>query len=166
MMILRLKNPTNIYRIDAKKLGGERGYLALEDLRIKSKFLRSNMPIREVGWSEERKNPRGRRKKTKKARAGRLGPGLKYHLGAIYHDAELGAKIYGAKLGAWIYGAELPVKSPPRLRRAQDLGGSNDGVEQCKLGASNDGTELRVQILKSYLQGHICEKISKKRAKK
>ena len=31
-----------------------------------------------------------------------------------------------------------------------------------RLGARNDGAELRVQILKSYLQGHICEKISKK----
>ena len=75
MTILRLKNPTNIYRIDAKKLGGERGYLALEDLRIKSKFSRSNMSIREVGRSGERKNPRGRRKKRKKAQAGRLDQG-------------------------------------------------------------------------------------------
>ena len=49
MMIIMLKNPTNIYRIDAKKLRGERGDLALEDLRIKSKFPRFNMPIREVG---------------------------------------------------------------------------------------------------------------------
>ena len=155
-----------------KKLGGERGYLALEDLQIKLKFPRSNMQIHEVGRSGERKNPRGRRKKRKKARVGRLGPGLKHHLGAIDHGAELGAKIYGTKLGARIYGAklgvriygaELPAKSPPRLRRAQDLSASNDGAEQCKLGASNDGTEqcklgasnygaeLRVQNLKSYL---------------
>ena len=91
MTILRLKNPTNIYRIDTKKLGGKRGYLALEDLRIKSKFLRFNIPIREVGRSGERKNPRGTRKKRKKARAGRLGPGLKHHLGFIDHSAELGA---------------------------------------------------------------------------
>ena len=49
MTIITLKNPTNTYRIDAKKLGGERGYLALEDLRIKSMFSRSNMMIREVG---------------------------------------------------------------------------------------------------------------------
>ena len=74
MTILRLKNPTNIYRIDVKKLGRERGYLALEDLRIKSKFLRSNMQIREVGQSGERKNSRGRRKKRKKVRAERLRP--------------------------------------------------------------------------------------------
>ena len=93
------------------------------------------MPIREVGRSRERKNSRGRRKKRKKARAGRLGPGLKHHLGAIDHDAKLGAKIYGA---------ELSAKSPPRLRRAQDLGASNDGAEKCKLGSSNDGAELRV----------------------
>ena len=59
MTILRLKNPTNIYRIDAKKLGGERGYLALEDLRIKSKFPRSNIsrgeqkPEREEKEKEE-----------------------------------------------------------------------------------------------------------------
>jgi len=92
MTILRLKNPTNIYRIDAKKLGEEQGYLALEDLQIKSKFPRSNMPICEVGRSGERENPRERRKKRKKARVGRLGPGLKHHIGAIDHDA----KIYGA----------------------------------------------------------------------
>ena len=154
MMILRLKNPTNIYQIDAKKLGGERGYLALEDLWTKSKFPRSNMPIREVGRSGERKNPRGRRKKRKKARAERLGPGLKHHLCAIDHGAKiygakLGARIYGAKLGARIYGAELPVKSAPRLRRAQDFHANNDGAETCNLDASNNGVELRVQILKS-----------------
>ena len=78
------------------------------------------MPIREVGQSGERKNSRGRRKKRKKARAGRLGPELKHHLGAIDHGAKLSAKIYGTK---------LPVKSPPRLRRAQDLGASNDGAK-------------------------------------
>ena len=48
-MILKLKNLTNIYRIDVKKTRRERGYLALEDLRIKSKFPRSNMPICKVG---------------------------------------------------------------------------------------------------------------------
>ena len=88
------------------------------------------MPIREVGRSGERKNPRGRRKKRKKARAGRLGTGLKHHLGAIdigsvlsdnnhganNHGAKLGAKIYGAKLSAKIYGAKVPAKLPPHLR--------------------------------------------------
>ena len=82
-----------------------------------------------------------------------MGAGLKHHLGAIDPGAKLGARIYSAK---------LPAKSLPRLRRAQDLGASNDGAEQCKLGASNDNAELRVQILKSYLQGHICEFFSKK----
>ena len=53
------------------------------------------MPIREVGQSGERKNPRGRRKKRKKVRVGRLGPGLKHHLGA-----ELDVRIYGIELGA------------------------------------------------------------------
>ena len=48
------------------------------------------------------KNPRGRKKKRKKARTGRLGPGLKHHLGAIDHGAKLDAKIYGAELGARI----------------------------------------------------------------
>ena len=117
----------------------------------------------------ERKNPRGRRKKRKKAQTGRLGAGLKHHLGVNNHGAKLGAKIYGVKLDARIYGAELgaklPVKSPPRLRRAQDLDAKIYGAETCKLGASNDDTELRVQILKSYLQGHICEFFSKKRLK-
>ena len=70
----------------------------------------------------ERKNPRGRRKKRKKARAGRLGAGLKHHLGVIdlgavldanNHSTKLDAKIYGAKLSARIYGVKLPAKSPP-----------------------------------------------------
>ena len=81
-----------------KKLGGERGYLVLEDLQIKSKFLRSNMLIREVWRSGDRKNPRRRRKKRKKAWAERLGPGLKHKLGAKIYDAELGARIYGAEV--------------------------------------------------------------------
>ena len=88
-----------------KKLGGERGYLTLEDLWMKSKFLRSNMPIREVGRSGKRKKPKGMTKKRKKARIGRLGPGLKHHLYVIDHGAELGDKIYGAMLSARIYGA-------------------------------------------------------------
>ena len=90
-----------------KKLGG----LALEDLRIKSKFLRFNMPIREVGRSGERKNPRGRRKKRKKARVGRLGAWLKYKLGTVDLDAKLSAKIHGAELGAKIHDAELAAMS-------------------------------------------------------
>ena len=90
------------------------------------------------------KNLRGMRKKKKKARAGRLGAGLKHHLGTIDIGAKLDARIYGAKLGARIYSVELPAKLPPRLRRAQDLGANSDGAETCKLGASNDGAELRV----------------------
>jgi len=77
------------------------------------------------------------------------------------HGAKLGVKIYGTR----IYGVELHATSPPRLRRAQDLGANNDGAEQCKLGASNDDAEVRVQILKSYLQRHICENFSKKAKK-
>ena len=129
MTILRLKNPTNIYRIDAKKLGGERGYLTLEDLWIKSKFPRSNMPIHEVGRSGGEKKPEREKKEEKKGSNRKVGAGLKHHLGV---------RIYDAKLGARIYGAELPAKSPSRLRRAQDLGASNDGAEQCKLSARND----------------------------
>ena len=91
------------------------------------------MPIREVGRSGERKTPRGRRKKRKKARTGRLGAGLKHHLGVI--DP----------------GAKLSTKPSPRLRRAQDLGAKIHGAETCKLGATNNGAELRVQILKAYL---------------
>jgi len=34
-----------------------------------------------------------------------------------------------------------------------------------KLGASNDGAELRVQILKSCIQEHIYKKISKNKLK-
>ena len=58
----------------------------------------------------------------------------------------LGASKHSAELGAKIYGAELPAMSPPRLLRAQELGASNDGAEQCKLGASNYGAELRVDF--------------------
>ena len=117
-MILKLKNPTNIYRIDLKKIRRERGYLALEDLRIKSKFTRSNMPIHKVGRSGERKNLRGRRKKKKKARTERLDAELKHKLGA-----KLDANNHGAKLGAKIHGAELAAMSAstsptqPRPRR-------------------------------------------------
>jgi len=119
------------------------------------------MSIREVGLSGERKNPRGRRKKRKKAWAGRLEAGLKHHLGAILDANNHGAKTYGGR----IYGAKLSAKSPPRLRRAQDLGIKIYGAETCKLGATNNDTELRIHILKSYLQGHICEKYTKKRLK-
>jgi hypothetical protein len=93
-----------------KKLEGERGYLALEDLRVKFKFSRSNMPIREVGRSRERKNPRGRRKKKKKPREGRVGARLKHHHDAIDLSAKLGANDPGAMLGAKVIGAMLAAK--------------------------------------------------------
>ena len=54
------------------------------------------MPIREVGRGGERKNPRGRRKKRKKARAVRLEPGLEHKLGASHSGAKLGAVDLGA----------------------------------------------------------------------
>ena len=47
------------------------------------------------------------------------------------------ATVQLSELDVRIYSVELPVKSPSRLRRAQDLG------------ASDDGAKLRVQILKS-----------------
>ena len=56
------------------------------------------MPIREVGRSGERKNPRGRRNKRKKAWARRLGSGLKHQLGVSHPSAELDAKIYGVEM--------------------------------------------------------------------
>ena len=65
------------------------------------------MSIREVERSGKRKNPRGGRKKKKKAREGRLRGGLKHYHGTIDPGAKLGAKIYGAKLGARIYGTKL-----------------------------------------------------------
>ena len=40
-----------------------------------------------------------------------------------------------------------------------DLGAKPFGAETCKLGATNDDAELRVQILKAYLQGCIYEKL-------
>jgi len=48
---------------------------------------------------------------------------------------------------------------------AQDLGAKTFGAETCKLGATNDDAEIRVEILKEYLQGYICEKLSKKGSK-
>ena len=102
------------------------------------------------------KNPRAKRKKRKKARAGRLGPGLKHHLGAIDLDVVFGVKIYGTK---------VPANSPSRLRRAQDLDAKIYGAETCKLSVTNDDTEIRVHILKAYLQKHIREKNLKKRLK-
>ena len=73
------------------------------------------MPIREVGSSWERKNPRGRRKKRKKARAERLGSRLKHKLG----------------VGARATGAELPAMSPSCGSRAQELGARDAGTETC-----------------------------------
>ena len=65
------------------------------------------MPIREVGEVGREKTPRGRRKKRKKARAERLGAGLKHKLGAVDLGAELGAKIHGAEL------AVMSASTPP-----------------------------------------------------
>ena len=81
------------------------------------------MPIREVGRSGERKNLRGRRKKRKKALAGRLDAGLKHKLGAVDLGTKLGANNHGAELGSKIHGAELAAMSAstpptwPRPRR-------------------------------------------------
>ena len=49
--------------------------------------------------------------------------------GTKIYGAKLGAKIYGAELGARISDAELPIMSSPCLRRAQELGASNDSAE-------------------------------------
>ena len=93
-----------------------------------------------------------------------MGAGLKHHLATIdlgavlstnNHGAKLGANNHGVKFGINNHGAKLgakvPAKSPPRLRRAQDLGAKIYGAETCKLGITNDGAELKVQILKAYL---------------
>ena len=64
------------------------------------------MPIHEVGRSGERKNSKERRKKRKKAWVGRLGAGLKHHLGAI---------DLGAKLDVNDPDVEVAAISPPRL---------------------------------------------------
>lgn len=50
----------------------------------------------------------------------------------------------------------------PRRQRGPDLGAKPVGAETCKLGATNDGAELRVQILKAYLRGVFVKKLSKK----
>jgi hypothetical protein len=80
-----------------KKLAGERRYLALEDLWIKSKFPQLKMRIREVGYSGETKNSRGRRKKIMKAQGGRgAGHSFKQSLGAMMNIV-IGTNADGAK---------------------------------------------------------------------
>jgi hypothetical protein len=83
-----------------RKLQGERGYLALEDLWIKSKFSRSNMPIPEVGRSGESKNPRERRKERKEPRPDKLGADFKLYQSATDLGAVLGAKDISAKISS------------------------------------------------------------------
>ena len=68
------------------------------------------------------KNSRGRRKKRKKPRAGRVGAGLKHHHGAIDLGAKIGANDLGANnidamLGAKNYGAMVVAMSTSRLRQ-------------------------------------------------
>ena len=48
----------------------------------------SNMPIREVGRSGERKNPRGMRKKRKNPRPERLGVALRLRLAGLHFTSE------------------------------------------------------------------------------
>ena len=61
----------------------------------------------------------------------------------------------GLGLGANVAVAWQAPRRRRSLRRAQDLSVKICGAETCKLGATNDDAELRVQILKSYLQEHI-----------
>ena len=97
MTIITFKNPTNIYRIDAKKLGGGRGYLPLEDLRIKSRFSRFNMPIHEVGREKTREG--GERRGRTLGQEGWARVKCR-ELGAIHYGVELGVRVTGAELTA------------------------------------------------------------------
>ena len=121
MTILKLKNPTNIYRIDVKKTRREQGYLALEDLRIKSKFSRSNMPIREVGWSGETKKPEREEKKEEEGLGRKVGAGVKTQ----------------------------PRRQD--LRRQDIWRRATCQVTVTSESSPRPGAELMVQILKSYL---------------
>ena len=158
MTILWLKNLTNIYWIDAKKTRREARMPCSRRSTDQTKVFKVQYVDSwgRAKWGERKPE----REEKEEEEAGRLGAGLKHHLGAIdlgavlsanNHDTKLGAKIYGAKLDAKIYGTKVPAKSPPCLHRAQDLGAKIYGAETCNLGATNDGTELRVQILKAYL---------------
>jgi hypothetical protein len=129
-----------------KKLGGARGYLALEDLRIKFNFSRFNMPIREVGKSGERENPRGRRNKIRKTRAGRGG--------RLVNVASWRQDLW-RHAGANGNGAMLYATSAPRLRRRKDLSANCAGAMLSDLGANDDGVKLIVYFLKAFHQGHI-----------
>ena len=148
MTILRLKNLTNIYRIDVKKkLGGERGYLALEDLRIKSKFSRSNMPIREVGRSGERKRPEREEKEEEESSSRKVGAEVKTpprrHRSwrqARRQDLRRQGRRQDLRCQAW----------------RQDLW-RRAACQVTATSASNPRPRRRVHILKSYLQGHIYD---------
>ena len=121
-----------------KKWGGERTYLALEDLWIKSNFLRSNCSIQEIRRFRESKNPRTGRKEWKVLRPGK--PWRGFWIRARRHGSWLRgqrrdpwlrghAKICGSDLGAGVRGADLPATSAPlgchvfhgQASRRQDL---------------------------------------------
>jgi len=88
-----------------------------------------------------------------------LGSGLKHKLNVSIFGAKLGVNNHGAKLGAKIHGAEpaaMSASTPPTWPRP---GTKPSGAEMCNLGTINNGAELKVQILKEYPQGHICEKL-------
>jgi hypothetical protein len=64
---------------------------------------------------EREKKPRGRRKKRKKPREGRVGARLKHHHDAIDLSAKLDANDPGAMLGAKVIGAMMTATSPSHL---------------------------------------------------
>ena len=114
-----------------KKLGGERGYLALEDLRIKSKFPRFQYVDSwgRAKWGE--KKPESEEKEEEEGSGRKVKPELKHKLGASHPGAKLGTKIYGAELGAKVTGVELSAMSPSRWSRAEELGARDVGTKTC-----------------------------------
>ena len=89
--------------------------------------------------------------RVRESEKGREGPYVRHDLAPITTAPSSTPRSTVLSSRVRIYGAKLPAKSPPYLRQAQDLGAKIYGTERCKLGAINNGAELRVQILKSYL---------------
>ena len=100
------------------------------------------MPIREVGRGGERKKPEREEKEEEEGSGRKVGAGVK-----TPHRRQAQRQDLRRRTACHVTATSA---SSPRARRHAD-------ARTCKLGASNDDAELRVQILKSYLWKHICD---------
>jgi hypothetical protein len=131
-----------------KRWWGERGYLAYEDLWIKSKFPRSNLSIQEIGRVRKSKNPRGRRNKWK-PQPRKLGRG--FWIQARHQDPWLRARSQDLCLRArrqdlWLRGSgHVSATSVDLLCAARHLGAIGSGTETCYLRTICSSADLQVQ---------------------